>query len=89
MINKRVSVVALFSLLTAGTVFASDLCNVPAADRQPIEALQQKLKSEGWQIKKVKMDEGCYEVYALTDSGQRIEAYFDPKTFELIKSKQD
>ena len=89
MINKQVSVLALTTLLTAGSVTASDLCMVPEADRQPVEALQQKLEGEGWQIKKIKMDDGCYEVYAVTDTGERIEAYFDPKTFAMVKSKSE
>lgn len=87
--SKRVSVVALIAVLATGVVAASNLCNVPEANRQPVEALQQKLESEGWQVKKIKMDDGCYEAYAVTDTGQRVEAYFDPKTFELVKSKSD
>jgi hypothetical protein len=89
MISKRVSVVALFTLLTAGTVSASDLCNVPEADRQPVEALQQKMESQGWQVKNIKMDNGCYEAYAITDVGERVEAYFDPKTLTMVKSKAE
>ena len=79
--------IALLVALTSGTVAASDLCSVPEADRQPIEALQQKLESEGWQVKKIKIDDGCYEAYAIDETGQRVEAYFDPMTFELLKSK--
>ena len=41
------------------------------------------------QVKEIKMDDGCYEGYAMTNAGQRIEACFDPKIFELIKSKLD
>jgi len=89
MISKRVYVIALTTLLATGSVAASDLCNVPEADRQPVEALQQMLEGKGWQIKKIKMDDGCYEVYAMTDNGERIEAYFDPKTFAMVKSKSE
>lgn len=27
----------------------------------------------------------CYEVYAKTPQGDRIEAFFDPKTFERVE----
>ena len=87
--SKRVPVVAMIAVLAAGPVAASDLCNVPETDRQPVEALQQKLEREGWQVKKIKVDDGCYEAYAMTDTGQRVEAYFDPKTLELLKSKSE
>lgn len=84
-----VSVVALFAVLATGVVEASDLCNVPESNRQPVEALQQKLEDKGWQVKKIKIDDGCYEAYAVTDTGQRVEAYFDPKTFDLVKSESE
>jgi hypothetical protein len=42
------------------------------------------LKEKGWEIRKIKVDGGCYEVYAIDDKGERIEAYFHPVTFERI-----
>ena len=83
------STTALLVSLAAGSATASDLCDVAEADRQPIESLQSKLESEGWEIRKIKVDEGCYEAYAINAEGQRVEAYFDPQTFELIKSEID
>ena len=49
--------------------------------------MQTKLVEQGWTIKNIKVDNGCYEAYATTDKGEKVEAYFDPKTFELIKTK--
>lgn len=77
------------AILSTGNVIADDLCTVPEANRQPIESLQSKLESEGWEIKKLKVDDGCYEAYAINAEGQKVEAYFDPQTFALIKSKID
>ena len=59
-------------------------CNVPAAERQPVEALKAKLEAEGWKIANVKTDEGCYEVYAHDAQGRKVEVYFDPKTFAKV-----
>ena len=73
----------------AGTAFASDKCDVPMSEWQPREALQKKLEDQGWQVRKIKTDDGCYEAYAIDDKGQRVEAYFNPKTFEMVKSKKD
>lgn len=77
----------LFATVGIGTAVAEDMCNVPQAEWQPQEALQQKLEAEGWKIKKVKIDEGCYEVYGTDASGARMESYFDPKTFVVVKAK--
>lgn len=59
-------------------------CEVAEADMKPRAELEAKLKAEGWQIRKSKPDGGCYEVYGTTPDGQRVEAYFDPATFEKL-----
>lgn len=51
---------------------------------QPQEKLSAMLKEKGWQVRNVKIDGGCYEVYALDDKGERTEAYFHPVTLERV-----
>ncbi|MEO1044317.1 MAG: PepSY domain-containing protein [Pseudomonadota bacterium] len=48
------------------------------------ERLEAKLKAEGWQVRKSKVDGGCYEVYGTTPEGDRVEAYFHPVTLEKL-----
>jgi len=79
---------ALFAAGT-GTAVASTYCDVPAAEWQPVEALQQKLETEGWQVKGIKSEDGCYEVYAIDADGKRVEVLFDPETFDLVKNDAD
>lgn len=81
---------SLSALLATGLLLgthasADDLCNVPEADRQPVAALQQQLESKGWEVKNIKIDDGCYEAYAIDETGARVESYFDPQTFEVVK----
>ncbi|WP_336232530.1 PepSY domain-containing protein [Thalassospira sp. CH_XMU1458] len=72
--------------LTAHTAQASDdYCNVPKSEWQSMDALKEKLTAEGWDVRKIKEDEGCYEVYAVKADGKKVEAYFNPATFELVK----
>lgn len=59
-------------------------CKVPAKEWQLREDLEDKLKAEGWEVRKIKIDNGCYEVYGFDGKGKRREAYFNPKTFELL-----
>lgn len=80
---------ALGVALAAGPALASEKCSVPKADWQPRQALQQKLESEGWKIKKIKVDDGCYEVYGTDAAGKRLEVYFDPKTFAVVKAQSE
>jgi hypothetical protein len=62
-----------------------DYCDVPKADWQSMDALKEKLAADGWDIRKIKEDEGCYEVYAIKADGKKVEAYFNPATFEPVK----
>jgi len=35
-------------------------------------------------VRRIKEDGGCYEVYALDEKGNRVEAYFHPVTFAPV-----
>ncbi len=56
----------------------------PESGWQEKDSLREKLETEGWKVRKVKVDEGCYEVYGTTPEGQRVEAYFDPVSLEKL-----
>ena len=75
----------------AAPVFASsgERCDAPIADWQPREALEKKLTAEGMDVRRIKTDDGCYEVKAIDAKGRRIEAYYDPKTLELVKYERE
>lgn len=47
--------------------------------------LEATMLEQGWQkVRKIKVDNGCYEAYATTAEGQKVEAYFDPLTLEKL-----
>ncbi|HKW38307.1 MAG TPA: PepSY domain-containing protein [Burkholderiales bacterium] len=51
---------------------------------QPQEKLTALLKQKGWQVRRIKEDGGCYEVYALNEKGERVEAYFHPRSLAPV-----
>jgi hypothetical protein len=60
-------------------------CNAgPQAKWKSMEDLTAKLKKEGWQVRKVKVDGGCYEAYGTTPKGERVEAYFHPVSLKTL-----
>ena len=59
-------------------------CDAPKAKWKSIASLQQRLTRQGWQVRKAKVDGGCYEVYGTDPKGNRVEAYFHPVTFEKL-----
>jgi len=52
------------------------------------EALTAKLKAEGWAVRFMKEDGGCWEVYGTTPEGQRVEAYFHPASGKKLLVSQ-
>lgn len=48
------------------------------------EKLSAMLKEKGWEVRNIKIDGGCYEVYALDEKRERVEAYFHPVTLERV-----
>ena len=53
---------------------------------QSQEKLKAMLAEKGWEIRNIKVDGGCYEVYAIDDQKQRVEAYFHPVTLERVET---
>lgn len=52
---------------------------------KPKSELEAKVVEQGWtQIKKIKVGEGCYEVYGTTPEGDKVEAYFHPVSLEKL-----
>lgn len=75
----------VFAVLGAGSSLADPHCKVPLAEWQPREALQKTVEAEGWKVTRIKTDDGCYEVRATNDKGDRYEAKFHPGTLKLLK----
>ena len=90
-IVRKISLLSLVFMIAGATstAYASDLCHVSKGEWQSKEALQEKLESEGWKVSRIKVDDGCFEAYAKDAEGRRVEAYFNPKTLEIVKQKID
>lgn len=57
----------------------------PQSEWKSHDELAKKLKSEGWQIRRMEATKSCYEVYAKDPKGKRVEAFFDPVTFARVE----
>ncbi len=42
--------------------------------------LTEQLEAEGWSVRRMKEDGGCWEVYGTNPEGLRVEGYFHPVT---------
>jgi hypothetical protein len=82
--------ICLTLLVAAGVASAHGDVKCPAypkAEWRPHTELADKLTKAGWVIRRMEKTDTCYEVYAKTPDGKRVEAFFDPKTFERVEFK--
>lgn len=74
---------ALLGLFASAAAVADEHCTDPVADWQPREALRQQVAHYGWEVQRIKVDDGCYEVRALDRKGNPLEAKFAPGSLRI------
>ena len=83
---------AAIALTFSSTVFATGLASCdsgPEENWKPQAELEKILTEKGWTVRRIKVDGGCYEVYAIDASGEKVEAYFHPLTLEAVPLEGD
>jgi len=69
-------------------VWADDDCNAPMDRWQSREAVRQMAAEQGWQIQRLKIDDGCFEIRGTDKDGRGFKAKIDPETLKVLKTKQ-
>ncbi|RTE67292.1 PepSY domain-containing protein [Amphritea opalescens] len=75
----------LSTCLISGMALADDDCHDPAVDWQPKERLRQMMVDHGWEVKRIKVDDGCYELKGWDRKGHRVEAKFSPASLKIME----
>jgi hypothetical protein len=85
--SKLFLTTALAMLSVAASATGLATCDSgPKSGWQSVDKLELQLKEKGWQVRRIKEDGGCYEVYAFDEKGQRGEFYFHPVTLAPVAS---
>ncbi|GAB5460055.1 MULTISPECIES: PepSY domain-containing protein [Hoeflea] len=80
----------LFSVIAPAAAFASQDCpNVPRDQWMSDAAITEKAKALGYDVRSIKVDDGCLEAYAMDKNGKRVEVYFHPATGDVLKVSAD
>jgi hypothetical protein len=77
--------IVLASLATMGVAQADEGCTVPMAQWQPRDAVQRMAEAQGWTVRRIKIDDGCYEIDGRDPEGRAIEVKVDPATLAIIE----
>ncbi len=76
----------MIALSTAAPVFADDDdCYVPMSQWQSRDAARNWAKGQGWDVRRIKIDDGCYEIEGYDQSGREIEVKIDPSSFAIVE----
>ncbi|CDX60315.1 conserved exported hypothetical protein [Mesorhizobium plurifarium] len=78
-------ILACAAALHPGPALADDQCFVPMADWKPREAVTALAARSGWTVRRIKIDDGCYEIDGTDAQGQRIEVTVHPSTLDIIQ----
>lgn len=84
--KKILTILAGIAALSASAAFADDDdCFVPMADWKPREALSKLAADAGWTVRRIKIDDGCYEIDGRDAQGREIEVTIHPQTLQVIE----
>ena len=59
------------------------------ADWQPRDAVKQMAESKGWTVRRIKIDDGCYEITGRDAKGDDIEAKVHPATLAIVEMESE
>jgi hypothetical protein len=83
------TIIASLVALPVGSARADDDCFVPMADWKPREAVAAMAAELGWTVRRIKIDDGCYEIIGTDAEGRQMEATVNPATLDVIKIETD
>ena len=87
----RTAAILAAAVVLAGPApaFAAGGCSTASADKfQTKNKLEEQLKSAGMTVKRIKVENGCYEVYATDKAGKRVNAAYNAETLAKVDNPE-
>jgi len=80
---------ALVLVVAGSPAFAAGKCSMAPKEKWQTKAtLEKMLASEGFTVKQIKVEGGCYEVYATDKAGKRANAAYNAETLEKLDNAE-
>jgi len=83
-----IATLGLAGVVAAGAAYADKRCDTRVSDWRPRSAVVQMAESKGWQVDRIHVDDGCYELRVTDAEGQRLKVKVDPSTLEIVSLKR-
>ena len=86
--NLLKALVAL-TIVAVGPAQAAGNCSTaPKSKWQAKSALESQLQADGYKVRQIKTEGGCYEVYATDKAGKRANMAFNAETLEKLDNAE-
>jgi hypothetical protein len=86
---KRIALLTAIVIATTSPALAAGKCSAaPKSKWQSQSKLETQLQSEGLKVRQIKVENGCYEVYATDKSGKRANMAFNAETLEKLDNAE-
>jgi hypothetical protein len=86
---KLMSALIALCFASAGPALAAGKCSTaPQSKWQPKSALETQLQTDGYKVRQIKVESGCYEVYATDKDGKRANMAFNAETLEKLQNAE-
>lgn len=89
MMKRTLAVSLLLVIAGSGVAMADDDCHVSMDQWQSREAVQKMAEALGWQVDRIKIDDGCYQIRGLDETGRAIKVKVDPGSLAVVKMKRE
>lgn len=84
---NRIAAAVLAATLTFGATAALASEDGMRLDAQTEQTIRERLTAQGYEVRKIKTEDGMYEAYVVKD-GKRAELYLN-KDLEVVREKTD
>ena len=80
---------AILAIVSMPALAAQSSCSsAPKSQWQPQSKLETILKNQGLKVLKVKVENGCYEVYATDTGGKRVNLAYNAETLQKLDNPE-
>ena len=77
------------AMVSAGPVLAAGKCSTASKVQwKPKSELEAHLQASGYKVRQIKVERGCYEVYASDKDGKRANMAFNAETLEKLDNAE-
>jgi hypothetical protein len=87
--KRLVAAATLLTLACGPALAAGGACSTaPKSQWQPQSKLESMLKGQGFSVRQIKVEKGCYEVYAVDKAGKRYNAAYNAETLQKLANAE-